>query len=190
MLLGVINMVLWVISMLFWVISMLRMSDSWNYTSAHFTILIYIIVSSHQWHCRGAAYQVFQNSLYIAAHYLKWVGHLQEFRRNDTSLISGFGQKSGSDPNCATKKWVGVKTWCRIAAWLQSSLPSSTQIKLIPAARMHSSPPSSKQIQLMPAIRLQSRLSGSKLMKLTVTASLRWNLPCFKKIKPGCKASC
>ena len=63
MLLGVISMVLWVISMLFWVISMLRMSDSWNYSSAHLTILIYIIVSSHQWHCRGAAYQVFQNSL-------------------------------------------------------------------------------------------------------------------------------
>ena len=57
----------------------------------------------------------------IAAHYLKWVGHLQELRCNDTSFIQGFGQKSGSDPNCATEKWVGVKTWCLIAARLQSS---------------------------------------------------------------------
>ena len=46
----------------------------------------------------------------IAAHYLKWVVHLQEFRCNDTSLIPGFGQKSGSDPNWATEQWVGVKT--------------------------------------------------------------------------------
>ena len=63
MLLQVISMVLWVISMLLGVISMLRMSDSWNDSSAHLTILIYVSVSSHQWHCRGAAYQVFQNSL-------------------------------------------------------------------------------------------------------------------------------
>ena len=130
----------------------------------------------------------------IAAHYLKWVGHLQELRCNDTSLIPGFGQKSGSDPNCATEKWVGVKTWCLIAARLQSSLPNSTQIKLIPAARMKSSPPSSKQIQLMPAIWLQSRLPGSKLMKLSVTSSLQRNLPSFKEIKlfsqHGCKVAC
>ena len=44
----------------------------------------------------------------IAAHYLKWVGHLQELRRNDTSLFPGFGQKSGSDPNWATEKLVGL----------------------------------------------------------------------------------
>ena len=41
----------------------------------------------------------------IAAHYLKWVGHLQELRHDDTSL----GQKSGSGPNWATEKSVGVK---------------------------------------------------------------------------------
>ena len=42
----------------------------------------------------------------IAAHYLKWVGHLQELRLNDTSLIPDLGQKSGSGPNWATEKWV------------------------------------------------------------------------------------
>ena len=47
----------------------------------------------------------------IAAHYLKWVGHLQELILNDTSLIPGLGQKSGSGPNWATEKWVGVKIW-------------------------------------------------------------------------------
>ena len=34
----------------------------------------------------------------IAAHYLKWVGQLQELRINDTSLIPDLGQKGGSGP--------------------------------------------------------------------------------------------
>ena len=85
--------------------------------------------------------------------------------------------------------WKSLDGISLIAAWLQSSLPSSTQIKPIPVARLESSPPSSKRMKLMSAIWLQSKVQMNETYCCSIAAE-----PSFEKIKlfsqHGCRAAC